>query len=323
VTPSVRILLAAILLVLVAVECAWATVSHFDVDVHTMLRIAAFDLIPLTVGLFYVFLRPDPRMSTVMFALAFLLLFAPLGTILNYFAVSIAGHPIDAFLAQIDRAMGVNWLALMLAIAHHPAAITILSLAYSMSALQIAIPIALIGFNGDLKDISRLCVATAICALSSIAFWTALPSFGAYTVYDLTFVAEHAPVSVDTLYPKFLLGILAHGPGHIDPANARGLIGFPSFHTEEIVLAIWYLRKQVIYFLPMLVFTVLALASVPISGGHHIVDVIGGFLFAAGGIALAGAIVGWLEVLEGRWLAAATASIARGLDMATRRHRSG
>lgn len=322
-TSSVRILLATILLVLVIVECAWAKASHFDVEVYAMLRIAAFDLIPLTVGLFYVFLRPDLRMSTVMFAVAFLLLFAPLGTILNYFAVSVAGHPIDALLARLDRALGVNWLALMLAVAHHPAAITILSLAYSISALQIAIPIALIGFNGDLKDISRLCIATAICALSSIAFWTAFPSFGAYTVYDLTFVAQHAPVSVDTLYPKFLLGILAHGPGHIDPANARGLIGFPSFHTEEIVLAIWYLRKQAIYFLPMLAFSILALASVPFSGGHHIVDVFGGILFAAGGIALAGAVVSRLEVLEGRWQPVAAASIARGLGITTRRqHRS-
>lgn len=299
-TPLVRITLTAIVLGLIGIEYAWSEIDHFDIDIQPLGAVFVFAAIPLAVGIFYAVKRPDRRLSAAMFALAFLLILAPLCTILNYFAVSVAGNSIDDLLARADRAIGIDWPSLVLAIAHHPVLMKALSFAYSVSAFQIAIPIILLGFDGDPLDISRLCIATAICALLTIAFWTIFPSFGAYTVYNLRSVTQFTHIVLDDSYPKFLLNTLAHGPGHINPANAKGLVGFPSFHTEEIVLAAWYLRKRLLYFVPALLFGALALLSVPIQGGHHVVDLAGGILFAAGGIALANTIINWLTALENK-----------------------
>jgi len=61
----------------------------------------------------------------------------------------------------------------------------------------------------------------------------------------------------------------------------KGLVGFPSFHTAQAIIAIWYARRLKRFFYPFLVFNILVVASTPIQGGHHVVDVIGGLAVAA------------------------------------------
>lgn len=294
-TPRVRFFLAGILLLLFCVDFVWGTASHADIDYGKLLRIALFSLIPVSVGILYSTLRPDERMASVMFSIAFLLLFAPLCTLFNYLAISIAGPRIDDVLASYDRALGINWADFVTVIARHPLAIQLLGAAYKISAFQVAVAIALLGYRSDARDISLVCIATIVCAWTTIAFWTALPSFGAYSVYDLTAIGHRLGVTIDRSYPDFLVWVLSHGPGRIDVLNAKGLIGFPSFHTEEIIIAWWYLRKQRLPFILMSVFSVIALISVPFQGGHHIVDIIGGFAFAAAGIWSASRILQLLE----------------------------
>ena len=91
-TPSVRFILAGILLALVGTECACLAAFHFDMDLTAVLKVLAVAVPPLAAGLYYLFVRSDARVSAMLFGLAFLLVFGPLCTILNYFAVSVAGH---------------------------------------------------------------------------------------------------------------------------------------------------------------------------------------------------------------------------------------
>jgi hypothetical protein len=298
VTPNIRLVLVGILLTLFSVEYTLLVVAHFDVDLIALLKILVVAMIPLSAGLYYVFVRSDERVSAMLFGLAFLLVFAPLCTILNYFAVSIAGHRIDDFLAHVDQSIGIDWPSLMIFALIHPVIVKMLGMAYTISAFQLAIPLIVLGLDGDPKDISRLCIAATLCALATIAFWTVLPSFGAYTVYDLALIGHKAHSAIDTTYPQYLSRILVHGTGHVIPTNAGGLVGFPSFHTEEMVLAIWYIRKQRVFFWPVLIFSVIALASVPVQGGHHVVDVFGGVVFAGVGIMVARRLVDWLTNLN-------------------------
>jgi len=294
-TPRVRFFLAGILLLLFCVDFAWATAVHANVDYGKLLRIALFSLVPVSVGIVYSTVRPDERVASVMFAVAFLLLFAPLCTLINYLAIPIAGPRIDHVLASYDRALGINWADFVTGVARYPLAIDLLGAVYKVSAFQVAVAIALLGYRSDARDISLVCIATVVCAWTTIAFWTALPSFGAYTVYDLTAIGRRLGVTIDRSYPDFLVWVLAHGPGRIDLLSAKGLIGFPSFHTEEVIIAWWALRKQRVPFILISIFSLVALVSVPVQGGHHIVDVIGGFAFAAIGIWVASRILQLLD----------------------------
>jgi membrane-associated phospholipid phosphatase len=112
--------------------------------------------------------------------------------------------------------------------------------------------------------------------------WTAAPSFGAFSVYDLpSGVSGHLALALDGRYAHELVALLAHGPGRISPAAAKGLIGFPSYHAVLALLVVWYARPlQVVRWLALAV-NGLVLIATPIQGGHHIVDVVAGFAVAA------------------------------------------
>lgn len=297
-TRRVQIVLAAILLLLFCLDFIWGAASHFDIDYGNLRFIALFGLLPLSVGVVYSVWRRDDRVASVMFGIAFLLLFAPLCTLLNYMAISVAGPRIDDLLASYDRAMGIDWPGLMTFFLERPFVTAVLGLIYSISAFQVAAAIAVIGYRSEARDIALICIATVICAWSTIAFWTAAPSLGAYTVYDVSAIGRKLGMVIDRSYPDFLVWVLAHGPGRIDALNAKGLIGFPSFHTQEVIIAWWYLRRQPRpVFVAVSIFSLLALAAVPVQGGHHVIDVFGGIAFAAAGIWAAPKI---LRLIEGR-----------------------
>jgi hypothetical protein len=296
-TPRVLFLLAGVLLVLFCLDALWGAVVHASIDYGKLGHVALFSLLPLSVGIVYSTWRPDERVASVMFAVAFLLNFTPLCTLLNYLAIPLAGPRIDNMLAGWDRALGINWPGFIMAFAGHPLAVKLLGIAYKISAFQVAAAIALLGYRADVRGIAVVCIATVICALTTIAFWTALPSFGAYTIFDLSEIGRRSGLIIDRSYPDFLVRVLAHGPGRIDILNAKGLVGFPSFHTEELVIAWWTLRKQRLVFILISLFSLVALVSVPFQGGHHFVDILGGFGFAALGIWSAGKI---LKMLEGK-----------------------
>src|SRR5438874_1601457 len=169
-TRRVRFLLAGILLALFCAGYSWGAAGHFDIDYGKLRYIALFALIPLSVGTLYTFWRRDERMASVMFSIAFLLLLAPLCTLLNYLAISIAGPRIDNALASYDRALGIHWPDLIMSLAGHPTLVAILGVSYKISAFQIAVGVALLGFKSDSRDIAGVCIATTICALVTIAF---------------------------------------------------------------------------------------------------------------------------------------------------------
>ena len=143
-----------------------------------------------------------------------------------------AGPRIDVQLAAVDRAMGVDWPALMAFVAHYPVTNAVLQLVYLSVLPQIALLIVTSDSAGKPSRIYSLVPVRRIGAAISIAVWTAAPSFGAFSVYELpASVSEHLALALDGRYAKELIALLAHGPGTVSPTDAKGLIGFPSYHA--------------------------------------------------------------------------------------------
>ena len=92
----------------------------------------------------------------------------------------------------------------------------------------------------------------------------------------MTWSAHNANAALDGSYARSLTGLLEHGPGRIGPREVKGLIGFPSFHTVMALLTIWYARKLPLLRWLALALNILVIASTPIHGGHHLVDLFGG-----------------------------------------------
>jgi hypothetical protein len=285
-------LLVLIAVPLVFIDAAWAAAGGFNVDITGYLALLILSAGLSALGFFYSRARPDPNLAAMLFGASFLCTFSAGADFLNYLLLTVAGHPIDETLAGLDRAVGFDWPGLIGWAAAHPRSDFLLREAYETSLPQIAALIVCLGLFRQPEKIHGFCIALAIGAGIAIGFWTLFPSFGAFAVYHLPEqVALKANAALNGNYARELSGLLAHGPGRIGPREVKGLIGFPSFHTVMALLTIWYARKLPVLRWVALALNVLVIASTPIHGGHHLVDLFGGMATACAAVWLSARIL--------------------------------
>ncbi len=273
----VQRLLVAIVGATVLVDVAWADFGRFDLDKQSYLALAALTLSLVAGGAFYSRMRPDPRLSAMLFGCAFLVCFSASFSLLNYLLLTIAGHRIDTALAAVDRAIGFYWPATMAAMADHPLLDSIFRICYLSVLPQVALLIVVLSGNSHEQRVYEACLAIALAAIVTVVFWTIFPSFGAFAVYELpTSLARRLDLALDGRYAHELLGLIASGPGFISPRSARGLVGFPSYHAALAVIVAWHMRPVKVVFWPVAAVDAIVLVATPIQGGHHLVDVIAG-----------------------------------------------
>jgi len=273
------------------VDAIWVQAGHFDVDGLGFAGIAALSVVLAAAGLFYERVRKEERLAAMLIGTSFLLGMSASFSCLNYLLLTVAGHRIDAPLAALDRALGVDWPVMMIAMSHYPVVNALLQLAYISVLPQVALLVVLLGWRGKHENIYAFCLALTAGAAISIFVWTLAPSFGAFSVYELPAeVSRRMPLALDAQYAKDLMSLLANGPGHISPTSAKGLIGFPSFHAAMAMMVVWYARELSTVRWFALALNIVVLVATPIQGGHHIVDVLAGFGVAAIGVIFANAM---------------------------------
>jgi hypothetical protein len=271
---------------IVLVDAAWAGASHFDLDIKAYGVLGLLSAVLVAGGVFYTRYRRDERLSTMLFGTAFLVVFSAAFALLNYLLLTVAGPRIDGLLASADRTLGVDWPALMAFMTNYPRLDAVLQLCYGSVMPQIAMLIIALCFTAQCERVYRLCLSIALGAMLTVFFWTAFPSFGAFSVYELPpQVAAHLNLALDGHYAEELKALLAHGPGFISPTSAKGLVGFPSFHGALAMLVAWYAKDVKVLRWPVLVLNAVVLIATPIQGGHHVVDLIGGLAVACAAIA--------------------------------------
>ncbi|HET7084258.1 MAG TPA: phosphatase PAP2 family protein [Rhizomicrobium sp.] len=246
-------------------------VSHSRLDVPACLELGLLAAALMTGAQFYQRVRPDPRLAAMLSGTAFLCAFSPLASILNYLLLPHTGLRIDSALAAADRAMGFDWPQAMRWMARHPRLNIAALWIYSSMLPQVALLTVVLASVAP-ERVARFCLAVALSALICIAIWAFVPSFGAFSVYPL----PDAPMTLalDSTYAEDLVRLLREGPGLISPRDAKGLIGFPSYHAVLALLVAWHLRDVRFLRGPAAIFNLAVIAATPIQGGHHLVDVL-------------------------------------------------
>ena len=182
---TLALLLGAITSALILLDAVWGYAGHFDIDVRSYAIIGAL-LLPTVCGaIFYSRFRPDPLISATCAGAAFLLAFSPSCAVLSYLLSTVAGPRIDGLLAQIDHAMGFDWVALMNLAADHVTINALLKLSYVSVMPQIMLLSFILGWSGRTANLYGLCLAIAAGALICVLVWAAYPSFGAFSIFDL------------------------------------------------------------------------------------------------------------------------------------------
>jgi hypothetical protein len=265
-------LLVLLVTLLAGTDMAWAIAGHFRLDVAAYFRLCVLALALLAAARVYATARPDPRLAAMLFGTGFLCAFSLGASVLNYLLLTRAGTRIDDTLAAMDRALGFDWPRAMAWMAVHPRLNALAYGAYSSMLPQVAIlTIALA--TVDPARVYRFIAAIAIGALVCIAVWSFAPSFGAFSVYANP--APQAFLALDGAYAREIVRLLKDGPGLISPADAKGLIGFPSYHAVLALLVMAHARALKYLRWPAVLLNIAVLLATPVQGGHHVMDVLG------------------------------------------------
>lgn len=299
------LLLIFLTVVIGVIDCVWAAEAHFVVAGPAYAELAALTGLFWAGGYIYATWRPEPRISAMLFGTGFLVGFTVGASTLNTMLLTVAGTRIDAILARADLALGLDWPGMMRAMADHPGLLKLLRLAYGALLPEISLTVIVLGTLGRIPSLYRFVLAVAIGALICFLIWTLFPAFGAMSVYHFDpALAARLNVPVDGAYGDALVRMLRDGPGLIAPDNAKGLIGFPSFHAVLALLLIWHLRDVPWLRWPVLALNAVVIVATPIEGGHHWVDVFAAVPVAALSIPLAGRVFEWAAQRDHAQLAA-------------------
>ena len=162
-----------------------------------------------------------------------------------------------------------------------------LALVYLSVMPQMTLLLLWLGAPAQLEDLYGFTLSMAYGAIITLAIWTPFPSFGAFSVYILPDdVASKLNLIAGFDYAHDLVEMLKSGPGLISPRDLRGLVGFPSYHTLQAVLLTWYARGTLLRW-PFIALNSAVLIAIPLHGGHHVVDIIGGFFVGVVAILIA------------------------------------
>ena len=200
------------------------------------------------------------------------------------------GMPLtDAYLAEIDDALQVNWPAMVEFVDQHPTLAVALQLAYLSFRFQLVfLPLyfALFSTRGQAIVFGYLAIAVVS---SVVSVW--FPAYGTYVTYGVgqsdlnaivlnaaySFIAEFDAVRSD---PDFVMSL----------DRVEGILTFPSVHAGVALLCVWGAAGSRLLFWPLLVLNVAMAFAAITHGSHYVVDVVAGLVVAAVCIAAAARI---------------------------------
>jgi membrane-associated phospholipid phosphatase len=229
---------------------------------------------------FYRHMRPDLVLASALENTAQLIAFAAVAAPLSYI-VAAANLPLqDQLFATLDRALRLDWLALLQWMDAFPASHTLLRLTYFSLTVQTTIAILSLALTGQLLQLRIYLLSFVSATLITIAISALLPGAGAWPYYGLSADPHRINSVVSTSLPAFLC--LRDGScRELMALGAQGIIAFPSLHAALAVILVLTLWPIPILRWVTLSLNLAMIASAPIDGSHHFTDVFAGLALGA------------------------------------------
>lgn len=248
------------------------------IDILGYTSIAALMCLVIPIGLYYRISGRSERFASALICAGFFIFFSACLSLFNYLLLPVSRPLIDVPIASIDALLGFHWPDVMAWAAANPAPTFVMKIAYMSTIPQFATLVVILGLTGRMRDLHVMITSVTITATLSICFWGIFPTMGTTTIYTLPpeIWAAINPI-VNEEYAKDMLHISQYGPGLITPQEVRGLIGFPSYHAVLAFTAIYAARNVPFIAQFFLILNLLILPSIFIHGGHHLLDLFGGF----------------------------------------------
>jgi hypothetical protein len=264
--------------------------SNFYIEVKTFAAPIGACLALAAAAGFYRHWRPDPKLASGLESTAQVIAFAAVGAPLSYLAAAanlpLRDHAFDA----IDRALGLDWMALLSWMNEQSTLYAVLRPIYLSLTLQMTIAVLCLAFSGRLLWLRIYTLTFIIAALATIALSVVLPAAGVWPYHGLTAaVSPHIMPAVDTSWPVFY-GLRDGSFRALVAIGSEGIITFPSLHAALAVILIAALWPMPVLRWVTLGLNTVMLAATPIDGSHYFIDVFAGVAVAIFSLVAARAI---------------------------------
>ena len=218
------------------------------------------------------------NVSTMIEALALLVIAGLTCAILQYPMIALGGPLADRGLLAADKLLGFDWATFTRFFAHRTTDVTLV-ISYELFRVQGALVIVYLCVTGQSNRAWQLLTAAIGSLLIAVLLLALFAADGSFVgcglrLDDLPFHAKFCA------YGPVIIGIKSGAIHMIDPSLYYGLVSLPSFHVAGGVMLIWAVWHRPWLRWPSLALNFLmGIASIVI-GGHYLVDVIGGVLLA-------------------------------------------
>ncbi len=206
--------------------------------------------------------------------------FGPLSIAFFSYLTARAGWPlIDEKLIAIDGWLGFDWREHIAWANARPFVSDIFSVGYNSFPLQIMMLLIMLPIRRQFEHVQRFIMIFFFTALAVVLLAAIFPAAGAYIHYNIDPARDfpHLHNQGGLVHKDVLLGLRDHTLATLS-FPLIGLVTFPSFHAALAVLlsygALPFRRLRFVIF----VLNIIMLISVPMEGGHYLVDVIAGLI---------------------------------------------
>jgi membrane-associated phospholipid phosphatase len=208
-----------------------------------------------------------PNFRLCIKALATLVAFSTLFSVLIY-GVGAIGRPLaDDTLAACDSALGISAGAIIPWVNERPWLALAMKLVYFSAIPQTMLAIAYLGLTNN-QALDRFLIRFMMAGLATAACFYFLPAIGTCASYDVPVPDYYQPIVRD------LTALRAGAIKIVSWRMAEGLVTFPSFHAIWAVLLTLAMPRTRIL-------NVLMILSTVTTGMHYATDVLGGLVICA------------------------------------------
>jgi PAP2 superfamily len=180
----------------------------------------------------------------------------------------------DQLLARMDRTLGIEVPAILLALESFPECKWFLHQCYDTLLIFITIAIIVPPFLGHMQRAKEYMVSGIAAALIAYPIFALLPALGPWAYYQYPGSAEQQAVD------GVMVTLKGPEPYVLNYLQIEGLITFPSFHTVLAILAAYALWPIRLLRWPAVLLAGLISISTLTTGWHYLADVISGVLVA-------------------------------------------
>jgi membrane-associated phospholipid phosphatase len=278
----------AIIAVLAAIMLAAPAVSNFRLVAHSFIMAGGATALCLAGFWLYETRRPDPRLASALGGTAQIVAFAAVGAPVSYIAASLNLPLRDGWFDAADRALGLDWPALLGWMDAHAALHPTFAIIYSSLMPQTVAVVLALAMAGRLAWLRIFVLAFIISTIITIVIAALVPAEGVWGFHRLSAASypDIVPATRDMHLPVFH-GLRDASFRQLMAMGAQGIITFPSLHAALaliITVALWPI--PILRWVAIAI-NALMLVSIPVDGGHYFIDVLAGLAIASASIVAA------------------------------------